>query len=440
MLCGSRSASLAMRAAHAARAGAAPRLAVEACARRTSRRRRGTCALERAARMLGLQRTRARPPRARATAGTCSTSRRTRWTRDVSLPIAVTMTQEQARQAKPRSLIKRFKMGGTEPERRREKFRQMTMNRIIVGPNVANSVQKTNSAKGSRKLSEFAGEGSEEGGIGAAEFDEKNSRASPSPRVGSTRRGNPIESDAARAAGPGVHGLGVGEDRGEHVLHQLHPVRDPVVFDHARMETPTFPAEGSNAATAFLAIDITFGRSSSRSRWCCSGWRSASATAQAARQPTGFHHRLHRVALADPRVVRRRTPTPSPLQVCACSASFAPSAQCGAAPDRMVVDCTLNALPAIKWIMVLGMFLRHDPRPITVRDAVLRREALELQVPSRASMWLGVWRFFGRGELRRRGGRLRRPDADDEARTKPRPRSSASRTRARWFPSPSPSA
>ena len=282
---------------------------------------------------------------------------------DGSLPIEVTMTQEQEAKAKERlSLIKKnFKMGGVEAERRREKFRQMTMNRIIVGPvDGANSVQKTNSAKGSRKLSEFAGEeGSEEGGIGAAEFDEKNSGGLSKPARRVDKEGNPIESDATGASGPwgymGSEWVKIVEN-----TYFTNFILFAILWSSIMlaMETPTFPAEGSNAATAFLAIDITFTIVFTIEmvlQWMALGlggyfkqlanrldfiivftawlslileWSGVDANTLTALRSL----RLLRI-LRPLRAVRRL-----------------PSL-------RMVVDCTLNALPAIKWIMVLGMFL-----------------------------------------------------------------------------------
>ena len=98
------------------------------------------------------------------------------------------------------------------------------------------------------------------------------------------------------------------------------------------METPTFPAEGSNAATAFLAIDITFTivfTIEMVPQWMALGL-GGYFKQLANRLDFIIVFTAWLSLILEWSGVDANTLTGS--EVCACSASFAPSARCGASP------------------------------------------------------------------------------------------------------------
>ena len=124
------------------------------------------------------------------------------------------------------------------------------------------------------------------------------------------------------------------------------------------MESPTYPAEGSEAEEAFFGIDVTF--TVVFTIEMCIQWAALGlggyfrATANQLDFIIVFTAWLSLIlelsgvdagtltALRSLRLLRILRPLRAVRRLPAL---------------RMVVDCTMNALPAIKWIMVLGMFL-----------------------------------------------------------------------------------
>ena len=124
------------------------------------------------------------------------------------------------------------------------------------------------------------------------------------------------------------------------------------------MESPAYPAEGSKAEEAFFGIDVTFTvvfTVEMGIQWAALGLGGYfAATANQLDFIIVFTAWLSLIlelsgvdagtltALRSLRLLRILRPLRAVRRLPAL---------------RMVVDCTLNALPAIKWIMVLGMFL-----------------------------------------------------------------------------------